>query len=79
LLSIQINSTILDLSINYFLLGVKNMGIEALGLAAGAAEGFVEGYFYDKKVDKLSTAVEKVMANAHDRARSLMADGFFQD
>ncbi len=52
------------------------MGVE-LGVIGGAAiEGAIEGYYFDKKVDKLSEAVEKVMASAHLKAKSVMTDGF---
>jgi hypothetical protein len=39
-------------------------------------EGSIDGYFYDKKVDKLRDAVDKIMENAHQRAHALMSDGF---
>jgi len=52
------------------------MGIEAAGFAATAVEGAIEGYYFDKKVDKLSEAVEKVMASAHLKAKSFMVEGF---
>jgi hypothetical protein len=42
----------------------------------GAVEGAIEGYYFDKKVDKLSEAIEKVMATAHLKAKSIMAEGF---
>lgn len=47
-----------------------------VGGVAEVVEGAVEGYYFDKKVDKLSEAVEKVMASAHLKAKSLMSDGF---
>src|SRR4051812_11235038 len=52
------------------------MGVEAVAFAATAAEGAIEGYYFDKQVDKLSEAVEKVMASAHQKAKSFMAEGF---
>jgi hypothetical protein len=54
----------------------EDMGIEAGAVAATAVEGAIEGYYFDKKVDKLGEAVEKVMESAHSKAKSLMAEGF---
>ena len=48
------------------------MGAEVGGVAGAV----IEGYYFDKKVDKLSEAVEKVMTSAHLKAKALMSDGF---
>ncbi|HEX2578822.1 MAG TPA: hypothetical protein VHK67_00260 [Rhabdochlamydiaceae bacterium] len=47
-----------------------------VGAVAEVVEGVIDGYYFDKKVDKLSEAVEKVMAGAHLKAKGLMSDGF---
>ncbi len=52
---------------------VVEVGIAA---TAGVVEGAIDGYFFNKKVDKLGVAIEKLMATAHERSKSLMADGF---
>lgn len=52
------------------------MVVEVGSVAGAAIEGAIEGYYFDKKVDKLSEAVEKVMASAHQKAKSFMTDGF---
>ncbi|HUD02266.1 MAG TPA: hypothetical protein VMR37_08045 [Rhabdochlamydiaceae bacterium] len=52
------------------------MGAEVGAVAAIAVEGAIEGYYFDRKVDKLSKAIEKVMASAHLKAKSIMAEGF---
>ncbi len=49
---------------------------EVGSIVESAVEGAIEGYYFDKKVDKLSEAVEKVMASAHQKAKSFMAEGF---
>jgi hypothetical protein len=52
------------------------MGLEVVAVAATAVDGALEGYYFDKKVDKLNEAIEKVMASAHLKAKSIMAEGF---
>jgi hypothetical protein len=52
------------------------MVAEVGGIAASAVEGAIEGYYFDRRVDKLSEAVEKVMTSAHQKAKSFMAEGF---
>ncbi len=52
------------------------MVAEVGGAAAAAVEGAIEGYYFDRRVDKLSEAIEKVMASAHLKAKSFIADGF---
>lgn len=47
-----------------------------VGAVTDVVEGVIDGYYFDKKVDKLSEAVEKVMASAHLKAKALMSDGF---
>jgi hypothetical protein len=52
------------------------MGLEVSGVGGTLVEGFIGEYFFNRKVDKLSEAIEKVMASAHLKAKSFMADGF---
>ncbi len=52
------------------------MVAEVGAVAATAVEGAIESYYFDKKVDKLSVAIEKIMISAHQKAKSIMTEGF---
>jgi hypothetical protein len=58
-------------------MGVELGVITELGsIGSTIIGGEIEGHYFNKKVDKLGEAVEKVMASAHAKAKSFMSDGF---